>query len=175
MAYPIARDIVKPLDPYMPIPPRFGRDVASGGIDRGIHLGEDVAAKVGTPVRCVARGRVVYSAVHPGSEEKGNWGGIVIVGHRHPVSRKAFFSLYGHLGVRTKEKGDRVDRGEVLGTIGPGFTPENGWWEEHLHFAVYAGEWKGGVLPGYFRPDSRRTDRADWIDPRAFFDDPTRM
>ncbi len=166
--YPAATRVVFPVEPYEPSDPRFGENVRGAGGLFGIHLGEDVCAVAGTVVRSVADGLVVYSGFHPGSAEKGNWGNIVIVGHRHPVSGADFFSLYGHLGPGAKPAGDLVAVGEPLGAVGAAYTAENGWWEAHLHFAIYTGPWTGSVLPGYFREGSDRTRPEHWTDPSAF-------
>ncbi|NTV54994.1 MAG: M23 family metallopeptidase [Candidatus Moranbacteria bacterium] len=167
-SYPVATRIVFPVEPYEPSDPRFGESVQGAGGLFGIHLGEDVCAVAGTVVRSVADGLVVYSGFHPGSAEKGNWGNIVIVGHRHPVSGADFFTLYGHLGPGAKPAGDLVAVGEPLGAVGAAYTAENGWWEAHLHFAIYTGPWTGNVLPGYFREGSDRTRSEYWVDPSAF-------
>lgn len=168
MSYPIAREITTPLNPYEPTGPMFREKCVYDGVDWGTHLGEDSDVPAGTKVRAIARGHVVYSALHPGSEEKGNWGNVIIVAHKHPVTRRNFFSLYAHLGTRRKEKGDPIGCGELLGEIGRGFTPDNGFWEEHLHFAIYTGPWEGKILPGYWKPGSKRTKLSDWQDPSAF-------
>lgn len=166
--YPSATRLVFPVEPYEPSDPRFGENVLGTGGLSGVHLGEDILAAAGTVVRSVADGLVVYSEFHPGSAKKGNWGNIVIVGHRHPVSGVDFFSLYGHLGRGARLAGDRVAVGEPLGTVGAAYTPENGWWEAHLHFAIYTGPWTGNVLPGYFREGFDRTSLEYWAEPSAF-------
>lgn len=168
MAYPIARQLVFPMDPYVVTGPRFGEERSYGGVFWGVHLGEDADVPAGTPVRAAGRGRVVYSALHPGSGDKGNWGNIVIVAHKHPETGKNFFSLYAHLGRRIKERGESVELGEAVGTIGEGYTPDNGWWEAHLHFAIYTGPWQGTILPGYWKKGQGRTKKSYWRDPSTF-------
>lgn len=167
-SYPFATRLVFPVEPYEPSDPRFGEHVQGAGGLSGVHLGEDIPVSAGTVVLSVADGLVVYSGLHSGSAEKGNWGNIVIVGHRHPVSGTDFFSLYGHLGRGTKTAGERVSVGESLGAVGAAYTPENGWWEAHLHFAIFTGPWTGNVLPGYFREGSDRTRPEYWADPSVF-------
>ncbi len=34
-----------------------------------------------------------------------------------------------------------------MGFVGKGETAENGFWDAHLHFAIYTGPWKDQVLP----------------------------
>lgn len=166
--FPVAERLVFPVEPYEVTDPRFGEDVRGVGGLSGIHLGDDIRADAGTVVRSIADGMVVYAALHPGTTEKGNWGNIMIIGHRHPDTGEDFFSLYGHLGTCLKTIGDVVACEEPIGPVGEARTPENGWWEAHLHFALYRGPWGGDALPGYLRVDSGRTRLEYWTDPSAF-------
>lgn len=142
----------------------------------GMHLGIDVNAPAETEVLAVGRGVVVYSKIHPGEFSadgkivKRNWGGIVIVAHKHPSNKKIFYSLYGHLGKRFVKKGDAVEIGQVIGTVGKALSESNGIWEdEHLHFAIYVGKLKPhNVLPGYYREDEANTNLEAWADPINF-------
>jgi murein DD-endopeptidase MepM/ murein hydrolase activator NlpD len=168
MSYPYTKKLIFPMEPYIVNGPAFGEKCSYDGTYWGVHLGEDVNVPAGTMVRAIGRGHVVYSALHPGTSEKGNWGNIVIIAHKHPTTKKNFFSLYAHMGKRLKERGDRVGCGEIIGTVGEGYTPVNGWWEEHLHFSVYVGPWKGKILPGYFKPGQHRTKKSDWVNPSGF-------
>jgi murein DD-endopeptidase MepM/ murein hydrolase activator NlpD len=168
MTYPIADRVAFPIEPHVSAPPPFGETVKGTGGLSGIHLGEDFVVPAGTVVKSIADGLVVYSALHPGTAEKGNWGWLVIVGHQHPVSGADFFSLYGHLGPCVKSVGEPITLGGHIGDVGAAFTPENGWWEAHLHFAIYTGPWNGDVLPGYFREESTRTRLEYWVDPSVF-------
>lgn len=166
MAYPLTPNLRYPLDNYRVNSYRFGEDCTYDGVRWGIHLGEDVNRRAGTYVRATGRGRVVYSALHKGSAEKRNWGGIVIVAHKHPKTRKVFFSLYAHLGKRTVRRGQRIEEGQVVGAIGKALSPENGWWEDaHLHLAIYTGPWRGRVLQGYYREDQKLTRLSWWKKP----------
>lgn len=88
----------------------FGKHVYIKGVDWGTHLGDDITVPVKTPVYAIGRGRVVYAALHPGSKEKGNWGNIVIIAHKHPTTKQVFFSLYGHVSNVKVRKGDAVGR-----------------------------------------------------------------
>lgn len=159
-----------PMDNYQVNGLPFGKRSVLDGVLWGIHLGEDIMAPVGTDVRAIGRGTVVYSALHAGDKEKGNWGYIVIIRHRHPRRRQTFYSLYGHLGDCYKRIGDQVELGEPLGFIGEGYTAENGFWEAHLHFALYLGPWKKEVLPGYWKDGDTRTRPEWWAVPSEFIE-----
>lgn len=169
MPYPRAARLTLPLEPYAAEGRKFHEEGILGGKSWGLHLGEDAYADPGTPVHAIGDGQVVYAACHPGSRRRGNWGNIVIVGHRHARDGEPFFSVYGHLGEASVATDQLVTVGAVLGPVGNGRTPENGFWPEpHLHFAIYCGPWEGKVLPGYFREDDARTKLEYWRAPEAF-------
>lgn len=168
MAYLNTPAVSYPLDPYIPNGLPFGKRGEYKGVLWGVHLGEDAIVPPGTDVRAIGRGRVVYAGLHAGSEEKPNWGNIIIVRHRDPVRRLVFYSLLAHLGEVYKRIGDRVELGEPLGFIGEGYTRENGFWEAHLHFAIYTGPWKNQILPGYWKQGDRTTRPEWWQIPSRF-------
>ena len=64
--------------------------------------------------------------------------------------------------------GEKVECGEPLGFVGEAFTPENGFWEAHLHFALYTGPWHDEVLPGYWKEGDKRTRPEWWRVPSEF-------
>ncbi len=168
MAYRNTPTVQFPVEQYEVNGLPFGKRSVYEGTLWGIHLGEDIIAPVGTDVRAIGRGTVVYSALHAGDEHKGNWGYIVIIRHRHPGRRQTFYSLYGHLGDSFKRIGDKVELGDPLGFIGEGNTHENGFWEAHLHFAIYIGPWHDEVLPGYWKDGDTRTRPQWWTVPSEF-------
>lgn len=166
----ITRKLIFPLARYKISGLGFGDSVTAGRI-LGVHLGEDARAMAGTEVKCVGNGEVVYSALHPGSPNKGNWGNIVIIGHLKPKTKEKFYSLYGHLDTPLVKNGDLVKINQNIGVIAPANTPQNGWWPTHLHFAIYIGPWTGAVLPGYFQENSSRTKLEYWQNPSKFIND----
>jgi murein DD-endopeptidase MepM/ murein hydrolase activator NlpD len=166
--HPFTDVLTYPLADYQVNSYGFGEDCWYDGVHWGIHLGEDVNTPPATAVRSIGRGRVVYSALHPGSRDRRNWGNIVIAEHLGPGDR-LFYSLYAHLGVRLVSVGVEVKLDDPIGSVGAGPSPENGWWEDsHLHFGIYIGQWDGAVLPGYWRPTDDRTRRSDWRAPSVF-------
>lgn len=168
MAHLITPEVRFPIDSYVPNGLPFGKRAEHGGVFWGVHLGEDCNVPAGTDVVAIGRGKVVYSAFHEGTAEKGNWGHIMIIRHKHPKARFTFYSLYAHLGKCFKNIGDRVELGEPVGFVGEGNTPDNGFWPAHLHFAIYIGPWKGDVLPGYWKEGERRTRPEWWRVPNEF-------
>lgn len=161
MAYLNTPEVGFPIQGYKVNSVPFGKRSVYDGVLWGIHLGEDIEVPAGTDVTAIGRGRVVYAAMHAGDQEKGNWGHITIIRHRHPKRRQVFYSLYGHLGASFKRIGERVEKGEPIGFVGEANTAENGYWPAHLHFAIYTGPWEHKVLPGYWKENDERT-RPDW-------------
>lgn len=101
------------------------------------HLGEDWNGRgggntdKGDPVYSIAHGVVVYSA-----DFRSGWGNVVIVRHAYREKNGRIYfidSQYGHLHKRLVRKGQKVKRGEKIGTIGRG--PRNMYYA-HLHFEI---------------------------------------
>lgn len=151
-----------PVKEFEPNGEKFGEKCEYDGVDWGKHLGQDFYVKVGTPVFSIADGKIVYSSLHSGSKENRNWGNVVIIAHK--LEGEIIFALYGHLGKRLVETGAKVKAGQKIGTIGKKNTPENGWWEEHLHFGIYKGQFEGKILSGFDPPGKIK----DWLDPVEF-------
>lgn len=94
------------------------------GLDRP-HTGVDFAAPMGTPVRAVAEGEVVYAGWR-----NGGYGRLIEIQHG-----RVYSSRYAHLkgfaqGIR---KGVRVKKGQLIGYVGSSGL-SNG---PHLHFELY--------------------------------------
>ena len=77
----------------------------------GKHPGIDIKLALGTPVGAVGAGRVVEVA------QDDHLGLFVMVEHRLP-GEGAVFSIYGHFGSAAVSKGDDVEAGQTLGTVG---------------------------------------------------------
>jgi murein DD-endopeptidase MepM/ murein hydrolase activator NlpD len=100
-----------------------------GGYHSGVDLngigGENT--DLGEAVSAAARGTVVYC----GTPSDG-WGKVVVIAHRIPGDDRVYQTLYAHLQDVAVTHGDRVSRGQKIGTIG---TAE-GAYLAHLHFEV---------------------------------------
>lgn len=167
--YPVAARLQLPVAKYNTDGYSFGQRVRSRIILWARHLGEDVLADPGTSVAAIGDGLVVWSEVRAGDEKHRNWGGIVIIGHRHRETNDPFYSLYGHITNLSVSVGQQVTAGQPIGIVAAGLTPENGWWRKpHLHFGIYAGPWMDQVLPGYARPFDGRTKYSWWRPPAKF-------
>lgn len=169
MNYPVPERLFYPLEPYRVGGYRFGERVRSRLILWARHLGDDIVVEAGTVVKAIGEGEVVWAEIRPGSAQRRNWGGVVIIGHADRRGGAAFYSVYGHITDMTVKAGERVIGGQAVGQVAAGLTPENGFWKiPHLHFAVYAGLWQGKILPGYSRFWERRTRFKWWKEPAAF-------
>ncbi len=88
---------------------------------RQFHRGVDFASRVGTPVLATADGVVIRSA------KDRLFGRIVEVDHGN-----GYITLYGHNSSNFVKKGDRVKRGQVIGTVGNTGRSTG----PHLHYEV---------------------------------------
>ncbi len=177
MAYRVTPNLMFPIGNFKNISSGFGEVNVYDKKLWGKHLGVDISAAHNTKVFSTGRGIVVYSKLHSGeiSENgeilKRNWGGIVIIAHKEPKTKEVFYSLYGHLGKRFVKRGDTIEMGGLIGTIGKALSESNGVWEEeHLHFGIYAGPFHGKVLPGYYKmvDTESSTELEYWKEPISF-------
>jgi murein DD-endopeptidase MepM/ murein hydrolase activator NlpD len=160
-----------PISPYEVTGYGFGSRIRSRGIFIARHLGHDILAQAGTKVSCMMDGTVIWSEIRPGSAQKKNWGGIVIVEHVNADTSEKFYSVYGHIKNLKITVGQIIKKGDAIGVVAEGATPENGFWKlAHLHFGIYVGPWTGAVLPGWLRPFEGRTKLSWWKDPKVFID-----
>ena len=86
----------------------YGSQRILNGIPKSPHYGLDFAAKEGTPIKAMLDGEVTLS-------EKNLYytGGTIIFDHGHGVS-----TLYMHLKDVNVSKGQKVQKGEIIGTVG---------------------------------------------------------
>lgn len=84
--------------------------------------GIGIGAEVGTPVRCVASGRVAWAGA------RGLYGPSVIVSHGG-----GYYSVYLYLRDLRVQEGDRVQKGDVLGAVGGSDSREG----PHVQFEIH--------------------------------------
>ena len=137
--------------------PIYSAPAFGGGDDplatrRTRHLGVDLFAPAGTPVRAPLAGEVAATGW---SSQRFDYGGWALLRHRTDDG-VPFATFYGHLArsvFTDLEFGRRIDAGEAFATLGG--RPENGDWPPHLHFQLLAaGEEQWGETPdGVADPD----------------------
>jgi murein DD-endopeptidase MepM/ murein hydrolase activator NlpD len=86
-----------------------------------IHVGLDIAAPLGTAVRAPADGVAIVAGPYP------YYGQVVFLDHGG-----GFTTRYGHLSTADVKKGDRVERGDVIGRVGATGLATG----SHLHYEV---------------------------------------
>ena len=86
----------------------YGSQRILNGIPKSPHYGLDFAAKEGTPIKAMLDGEVTLS-----EKDLYYTGGTIIFDHGHGVS-----TLYMHLKDLNVVKGQKVKKGEIIGTVG---------------------------------------------------------
>lgn len=90
-------------------------------VDNQTHMGVDLASLVASPVPAGNTGRIILA------EFMGIYGNVIVIDHGFGVH-----SLYSHLSEMHVHKGDRVERGQIIGKTGS--TGMAG--GDHLHFGM---------------------------------------
>jgi murein DD-endopeptidase MepM/ murein hydrolase activator NlpD len=85
------------------------------------HQGIDLSAPAGTPVRATADGKVVLA------ERSGEYGRTVLVDHGG-----GWQTRYAHLKRIKVERGKKLTRGEIVGTVGSSGNASG----PHLHYEI---------------------------------------
>ncbi len=162
---------------------RYGEDRAiyrgaaftdpDGGPPRTVHLGVDLFAPAGTPVRAPLDG--VIHAFHDNAAPF-DYGPVIVLAHRTPDGTP-YYTLYGHLSresLQGKRIGDRVRAGEQLGAMGE--QHENGGWAPHLHFQILLDlVGRGTDVPGVAGVDELAVWRSLSPDPNLVLRAPERL
>lgn len=112
--------------PFMkPIPGEvigpFGRRSVINDQPRSPHTGVDLRGKKGTPIKAINNGRVVLTANHFFS------GLSVVIDHGGGIQ-----SMYFHMDKIQVEKGDMVEKGAIIGSVGSTGRATG----PHLHWGV---------------------------------------
>jgi murein DD-endopeptidase MepM/ murein hydrolase activator NlpD len=98
---------IKPLDDAI-ITGVYGSQRILNGKPRRPHYGLDYAAKEGTPIKAMLSGVITLA-------EKNLYftGGTIIFDHGHGIS-----TLYMHMKDVSVKKGQKITKGEIIGTVG---------------------------------------------------------
>ena len=107
---------VKPVDGI--ISSRYG---AVESVRNHTHMGLDIRAPLGTPIKAAADGVVSFAG------NSGGYGNLIKIEHSDEVQ-----SCYGHCSKIYVSEGDEVKAGDVIGAVGAtGYATGN-----HLHFEI---------------------------------------
>ncbi|WP_114571651.1 peptidoglycan DD-metalloendopeptidase family protein [Exiguobacterium flavidum] len=104
-----------------------GYGKASGAYGYTFHNGIDIAAPTGTSVYASAAGTVITS------KNYGAYGNYIMMSHT--VNGVAYTTVYAHLNSRGVSVGDKVAKGEKIGTVGN----TGNSFGSHLHFEIHRG------------------------------------
>jgi hypothetical protein len=99
----------------------FGQASIINGMPRSPHSGVDLKAETGTPVLSINSGRVVLTGEHFFN------GLFAVIDHGGAVQ-----SMYFHLDKILAQRGDRVEKGQVVGLVGATGRATG----PHLHFGI---------------------------------------
>ena len=99
----------------------FGEPRTSATGEARSHKGIDICSPSGTPISCATDGVVVFS----GNESE--YGRLIVIEHGH-----GFSTAYGHLGKFQIKTGEKVVKGQVIGTVGLSGNTTG----PHLHYEV---------------------------------------
>jgi len=95
--------------------------------EKEFHEGIDLTAKIGTPIYATANGIVKLA------KDKGNYGKYILI-----LNSYGFKTAYGHLSKYAVEKGDFVNKGDIIGYVGDSGKSI----DSHLHYEVrYLNKW----------------------------------
>jgi murein DD-endopeptidase MepM/ murein hydrolase activator NlpD len=115
----------------------FGQRLSPFTNTSDFHAGLDLAAREGMPVLATGDGRVVFAGRFPLRRNVRWWryGNVVVLAHGD-----RYLTIYAHLAEIAVRRGQRVRRGEQIGTVG-----NTGWsTSPHLHYEVRVRDEDGG-------------------------------
>jgi murein DD-endopeptidase MepM/ murein hydrolase activator NlpD len=92
------------------------------------HEGVDLAVRSGTPIKAAGKGVVEYSGWN------GGYGRVVVIDHGYDIK-----SVYAHNSQNLVNKGDKVDKGQVIAKVGSSGQSTG----PHVHFEIHV---KGKVV-----------------------------
>lgn len=110
----------------------FGWQVNPSSGDVFFHSGIDLSAESGTSVQVIGEGVVVFAG------EQGSYGNLVIVNHSNDLQ-----SRYAHLEDIKVSAGEKVNKGDLVGSVGN--TGEPTLKKPHLHFEIRSSSSLGWV------------------------------
>ncbi len=151
---------VSPMSTYFATYKRFGEYVSDRFV--GYHAGDDLEVlesftQEDKRVFAMANGEV------RSVEWVSGYGGVIVIAHN--VNNETVTALYGHINLASTvlKAGDSVSKGDVIATLGDGFTNQTDGERQHLHFALSQGQ--EPRLAGYVKT---KVELQDWINPTDF-------
>lgn len=148
-------------NPFMTYTPPTATSSASyhTGVDLNLNLPGQWNADAGKPLYAVASGVVTTAATFK------TWGWLIIIRHDVLPEGITVWSRYAHMATVDVIEGQRVARGDEIGTIGDAF----GRWSHHLHYDIA----KTNVLetaPDHWPGARKELVLQHYVDPKAFIE-----
>jgi murein DD-endopeptidase MepM/ murein hydrolase activator NlpD len=103
------------------------------------HTGIDVPAPKGTPILAAGPGTVIwagYGLYFQSNQESDPYGIAVAIKHTFGHQGRSLYTIYGHMDETYVYRGQRVEEGDVIGTVGETGKVSG----PHLHFEVRVGD-----------------------------------
>ncbi|MCB9024850.1 MAG: peptidoglycan DD-metalloendopeptidase family protein [Bdellovibrionaceae bacterium] len=134
---------------------------------RNIHMGVDIAAPVGTPIKSFFNGKILNFA---NNARPGDYGFTIVL--EYILQDKILYALFGHLSensLKNKKIGQSVSKDEVIAWIGN--KSENGGWNPHLHFQLSWQKPEVADMPGVVSTEDHEEALRIYPDPRLVLGD----
>ena len=122
----ISRSLFNSLPDLLPVEGFITRGLEAKSFSKDLHLGIDIAATKGTPIKATADGLVIFSGY---TIEEGN---IVILKHRN-----SFYSFYKHNLTNLCSELEYVKKGQAIALLGDTGEVSSG---AHVHFEIWKGQ-----------------------------------
>ncbi len=127
---------------------------------QGYHTGVDIEygdVTSNVPVYALADATVVLARRASG------YGGVLVI--RFKIKGVERTALYGHLQPASLPSvGQKVKKGETIGLLGTGYSPETDGERKHLHFAILNNDRID--LRGYVQ---KKSELSGWLDPLSLY------
>ena len=130
--------------------------------NRFIHMGIDIGAPEGTPVKSFYSGEIFLLKYN---DQKLDYGYTIIT--KHKIKNQNIYALYGHLSkssLEHKHIGQKIHPGEVIAYLGS--EEENGGWPPHVHFQLSLIKPEECDLPGVVSESDHKVAVKVFPDPR---------
>lgn len=151
---------------------------------RTVHIGIDLFAKAGTPVRAPLDGKVVAFADNMAHQD---YGPVVVIEHEIQTAVRSqrstvkepikFYTLYGHLSrqsLKGLKAGQKIKKGKKFAELGS--ADVNGGWTSHLHFQIMVDLLDLGTdFPGVALPSQRNVWLGLCPDPNLILNIPKKI
>ena len=122
----ISKSLFNSLPDLLPVEGFITRGIEAKSFSKDLHLGIDIAATKGTPIKATADGLVIFSGY---TIKEGN---VVILKHRD-----SFYSFYKHNLTNLCVELEYVKKGQAIALLGDTGEISSG---AHVHFEIWKGQ-----------------------------------